>query len=447
MSLNRKIPDDESSLDGYASCYVHIYRDDDVQMLKLFLPTNGKTTRLVKDLQEQAEAAHEEASRKRRIQTLERLDGETRMVTPESAAARTPFKRVDQLDIDAERQSLRNTSLSDAISKELTHVPVYHWDEPLKLIEGKFATPDSDVHKRGIEIFKRLKAKGHLRMIAKPFDPQEVLCQLELLRSSQPHFADVVDLVQRQIALAEARGLPLKLPPILLNGDPGVGKTFFTHALADALGAPMRRHAFDAAMTEAGLTGSDRQWGNTTYGLVFEIVCLGDAANPIVLLDELDKASQTFNRNPIAPLHTLLEPETSHRVTDISVGLTFDCSYVSWIATANNPARIPASIRSRFLEFDIQLPTGLHALQVARGVADAIYGEMALPDFEPVSPQIVKLIAYMVPREQGQVLRRAFASAVANQRTSLQREDLPLEVLQSDDEAAAKDTGKQKFLH
>lgn len=210
----------------------------------------------------------------------------------------------------------------------------------------------------------------------------------------------------------------------------------------------MRRHSFDSATTEAALTGSDRNWSNTTYGLVFEMVCLGDAANPIVLLDELDKASQSWSRNPIAPLHTLLEPATASKVMDISIGLTFDCSYVTWIATANNPSHISAPIRSRFLEFDIQLPMGAHALQVARGVADAIYDEMGLSEFEPISPQIVKLIAHLVPREQGQVLRRAFACAIANQRSALQRQDLPIEVLLSDDEGIADpDADKPKFLH
>jgi len=178
------------------------------------------------------------------------------------------------------------------------------------------------------------------------------------------------------------------------------------------------------------------------------MVCLGDAANPIVLIDELDKASQTHNRNPIAPLHTLLEPITSDRVLDISVGLTFDASFVTWIATANNPSRIPAPIRSRFVEFDIQLPMGEHALKVARGVADSIHDEMGLPEFEPISPQIVKLIAHLVPREQGQVLRRAFASAIANQRTCLQRQDLPAEVLLSDDDGSEdRNADKPEFLH
>ncbi|HEY5580157.1 MAG TPA: AAA family ATPase [Rhodoferax sp.] len=439
----------DSSHDGYVACTVHFYRDQDIESLKLFLRSDKRTDELIKDLKEQAEAAQLQAIEERRSRELKALS----KMPPEPVSATAPtrvFKKPEALSLDpfAERQILSQRRLTDSGFDELKQVPVYEWDEPLKLIEQKFSTPDSEVHKRNVELFKKLKAKGHLRRIAKPFDPEDCLSQLDLLRSSQPHFADVLDLVRRQIALAAARRQPLKLPPILLNGDPGVGKTFFTQALSTALRVPMRRHSFDSAVTESGLTGSDRTWANTSYGLVFEMVCLGDAANPIVLIDELDKASQTHNRNPIAPLHTLLEPITSDRVLDISVGLTFDASFVTWIATANNPSRIPAPIRSRFVEFDIQLPMGEHALKVARGVADSIHDEMGLPEFEPISPQIVKLIAHLVPREQGQVLRRAFASAIANQRTCLQRQDLPAEVLLSDDDGSEdRNADKPEFLH
>jgi ATP-dependent Lon protease len=325
-------------------------------------------------------------------------------------------------------------------------VPVYDWHEPLKLIESKSLTPDTDSHERNDQIFKKLKQKGHLRKLAQPVDLNEALSALETLRQSQPHFTAVVDLVRQEMVMSLKRNRPLKLPPILLNGDPGVGKTFFTQALAGLLNMPIRRHSFDSSTTESALTGSDKHWSNTSYGLVFETVCMGEFANAIVLLDELDKASHTYNQNPTAPLHTLLEPITSSQVTDISVCLNFNASHLNWIATANNPARIAAPLRSRFIEFDIQLPTGEQALQVARTVADAVYKEMDLMDFEPVPASIVKLIAHLVPREQGQVLRRAFAGAVDNNRDHITRMDLPADVL-IDDIDATGGNATPTFLH
>lgn len=449
--VNQNHSDPNAPPPGFAQQWVQFFRKGEVHDLKLLLPSNVETINYVEALKEDALAqmrlaatlANEERARASEITRKRGL-----ATSPEPAPMATPSKK-GILDVAAERESLNDHQLSDSTLASKNCVPVYQWDEPLKLIEKMAATPDSDVHKRNAEIFKQLKAKGHMRTIAAPEDQKEALGRLEQLRNEQPHFSDVIDLVQQQMALAAARQQPLRLPPILLNGDPGVGKTFFTQALATVLNTPIRRHAFDSATTESALTGSDKNWSNTTYGLLFELVCLGNTANPIILLDELDKAGHSYNRNPIAPLHTLLEPITSSSVTDISVGLTFDASHVMWIATANNPSRIPDSIRSRFIEFDIQLPTGAHALQVAGAVAESIYIEMGLSDFEPVSAGIVKLIAHLVPREQGQVLRRAIASAITNQRTSVQRQDLPPDVLLADDEVQTGTSAANRpaYLH
>ena len=242
----------------------------------------------------------------------------------------------------------------------------------------------------------------------------------------------------------------MRLPPILLFGEPGVGKTHFTQVLAGALNTKIRRQAFDTATTDAALMGSDKHWSNTTFGIIFELICLGDCANPIVLLDEIDKVSvgSTYGyRDPLAPLHSLLEPITSSKVRDSSVGIEFNASHIFYVATANDPTRGPMSLRSRFVEFHIEPPAGAHALQVARVIATAVYDEMGLPEFKPVQPQLVKLIAHLSAREQGQVLRRAFASAIANGRTSLERLDLPPEVLIDDLGDAGERDSQSNYFH
>ena len=169
-----------------------------------------------------------------------------------------------------------------------------------------------------------------MRRIARP-DSELVFDALKKLRESQPHFSAVIDLVQQHLRLSFAQGKPLHLPPILLLGEPGTGKTRFAQQLALALQTPMRRHGFDSATTESALMGSDKHWGNTTTGLMFELLCLNELINPIVLLDEIDKASKTHYRNSVAPLHTLLEPVSAGHVTDLSVGITFNASLVTWM--------------------------------------------------------------------------------------------------------------------
>jgi ATP-dependent Lon protease len=427
---------------GFALQMAPFFRDSEIHVLQILLPSGRQTKRYLEDLEAKALAEMKQAALERsQALDLERAEKAKDSTDPDprlfvSAASK---KAAEQLDPVLESQSLDERQARDLLDSD-NKVPIYDWAEPLKLLQKKKLTPDSEVHKRSVALYRDLKAKGHLRRIVQTADLDALAIDLTQLGQDQPHFIEVVNLVQHELALARARGTPLQLSPILLYGDPGVGKTYFTQALAKVLGAPLRRHAFDSATTEAALTGSDKNWANTSYGLLFELLCLGDAANPIILLDEIDKAGSSYSRSPLAPLHTLLEPITASRVMDISVEVTFNASHVTWIGTANNPARIPEPIRSRFTQFDIQLPTGLQAIQVACVVADSVHRELALADLEPVSPKVVKLIAHLVPREQGQVLRRAFACAVASQRRHIERQDLPPEVLLADDEVRAPDS-------
>ena len=69
---------------------------------------------------------------------------------------------------------------------------------------------------------------------------------------------------------------------------------------------------------------------------------MGECANPVILLDELDKS--TFDGgsdrlDPLSQLHAVLEPETSHQTLDVSVNIEFDASLVTYIATANKVGR------------------------------------------------------------------------------------------------------------
>ncbi|EWS65858.1 Lon protease [Hydrogenophaga sp. T4] len=237
----------------------------------------------------------------------------------------------------------------------------------------------------------------------------------------------MIDFVKARIVLAREVACPVALPPILLIGPPGVGKTYFTLALAKAMDRPIERHSFDAAYAGSALLGSDRHWANTKSGLVFDAICLGECADPIILLDELDKADTVSRSSPLVPLHSLLEPVTARDVVDISVGIRFDASHVFWIATANDLRNIPESIQSRFRVFSLRAPTAGQALDLARAVAGSVH--QRFPTFEVPHRQLATLVAHLTPREQVQALEQAFAAAATNGRKHLVRQDLPADVL------------------
>lgn len=319
--------------------------------------------------------------------------------------------------------------------------PVYSFDAPMKLFaRSSLNTPDKDVRKRDDELYRKMTASTLLRDIAMPKD---IVQALDNLRLSQPHFGAVIDLIRGQLLLGERTNKTVRIPPILLDGAPGLGKTHFAMELAKALGTTVKRISFDSAVTSATLMGSERRWANTQFGAVFELICLGQYANPIIVLDEVDKIDSLREWNPLAPLHTLLEPSTAKCVRDISVDFEFDASLITWIATSNRKRLLPESLRSRFREFEIVKPSAQEAIQLATAVVAKSFADMQLADFEPPDKQWVVSLAHLTAREITQAMEQALASAVDQGRNRLTLADLPADVRADDvDEASETADGK-----
>ncbi|QKO20546.1 AAA family ATPase [Rhodoferax sp. BAB1] len=427
---------DDTALPGYGD---YAFKEDDTySCVTLVLPN-----RLLQALTEERLAA--EALKAQEEQDLRQSkaadeSSPSAFFKPRSALG------TNELDPERESKDLEEAAANSArVAETGEFIAVHEVLEPLKLIKDlKSRTPDRDIHKRNELLYKQIKARGHLRALAQPVVD---LQGFEHLRKAFPHFSPVLDLVRDQYAFAELTGKPFLIPPILLGGDPGIGKTRFSQELAKALGTVMRRLPFDNGQSGVSLLGSDKNWANTTYGSVFELVVLGEYANPVILLDEVDKASKRPEGDPLASLHSLLEPVTSHRVRDISVDFEFNASRVVWIATANELDRIPASLRSRFHVFWIEQPSGAQALQMAEVLAQEVHQEMNLPGFQPPAQPLVRYIAHLSAREQIQALKRAYAAARVDGRHQVALADLPEQVRRDASEFAGEDVPPAGLLH
>eukprot|EP01038_Epipyxis_sp_PR26KG_P017596 gene17596-24444_t len=176
------------------------------------------------------------------------------------------------------------------------------------------------------KVLKDLIARGPWRPLACPD-----LAVLSALQETSAGFRELFDLVDA----ACARSPSVPLPPILLVGGPGVGKTFVAQALAAALGASHRTVDMSTLQSQAHFVGSEKYWSDAEPGLLFDLLVSGTHANPTIVLDEVEKISRNRSHDPMHGLHPLLEPETARRLTDLCTEVELDASRVRWILCAN----------------------------------------------------------------------------------------------------------------
>ncbi len=250
------------------------------------------------------------------------------------------------------------------------------------------------------------------------------------LRARFPHFGEVLDFVEGSLALAQAAApSPLDLPPIMIGGDAGVGKTYFARELATTLGTHFVEIPMASATGGFSLSGLDLGWSTGQAGQVFiNLVGVG-LANPMMLLDEIDKASGLERQTVLGPLFGLLERSTAARFADEAVQLNMDASRILWVATANELSLIPDPILSRLQIFTVRLPTEAEGAQIAASVYAHLRDQQpwgrSFP--EVLDPAVVQAIATEPPRAMRRLLIAAACSAAKSGRHAIGASDLSIQ--------------------
>jgi ATP-dependent Lon protease len=268
---------------------------------------------------------------------------------------------------------------------------------------------------------KMIKAGG-TRLTVKPAG----VPAMEHLYEELPNFGDVLDDVKKQIALCATSNDPLELQPLLLLGDPGIGKTHFARRLAALLATGYGFMSMSSMTAGWILSGSSSQWKNAKPGKVFDTFLHGQYANPLLCIDEIDKAGGDTQYDPLGALYALLEHDTARAFIDEFVELPIDASSVLWIATANDAGRIPEPILNRMNVYEIDAPDREGSIRIARSLYSEIRNSRDWGrDFpeEPASNVLDKL-APLTPREMRRALMNAFGSAKLDGRHELECGDI-----------------------
>jgi ATP-dependent Lon protease len=246
--------------------------------------------------------------------------------------------------------------------------------------EDEIAALKQSLSKAGLSAEAQTIAKRELRRLQniQPQHPEYMVCRtyletlaglpwntssdgeqnLDLNKAREIMDADHngLQVVKRRIleflAVHKMRG-DMKGPILCLHGPPGVGKTSLGKSIAKALGRQFHRVALGGVRDEAELRGHRRTYIGSMPGVIIQSLATSKVNNPVVLLDEIDKLSNSHMGNPSGALLEVLDPEQNNTFKDNYLNCAFDLSKILFICTCNDLHTIDRPLLDRMEVIDL----------------------------------------------------------------------------------------------
>ena len=236
-------------------------------------------------------------------------------------------------EIEEMRQKAKSKKWDDKTEK--------HFEKELsKMQRMNPNAPDFGIQRNYLELFLELPWGEYTKDNFDLKRAQKIL--------DKDHFGldDVKKRMIEHLAVLKLRN-DMKSPIICLTGPPGVGKTSIGKSVAEALGREYVRISLGGLRDEAEIRGHRKTYIGAMPGRIIQSLKKAGTSNPVFVLDEIDKLSNSHSGDPSSALLEVLDPEQNNSFYDNFLEMGYDLSKVMFIATSNNMGAIQPALQDR----------------------------------------------------------------------------------------------------